>query len=84
MTDSKAVDIKDKKYFQISEVAKICNIKPHTLRFWEREFEEIDPTTRKGNRRYYTKKDLNLLLFIKSLLYEKKFTHNGWKWLFGN
>ena len=79
MTDSKAADIEDKKYFQISEVAKICNIKPHTLRFWEREFEEIDPTTRKGNRRYYTKKDLNLLLLIKSLLYEKKLTLAGAK-----
>jgi len=42
----------EKKYFSITEVSQICNIKSHTLRFWEKEFEELKPLTRKGNIRY--------------------------------
>ena len=38
----------DKKYLSISEVSALCNIKSHTLRFWEKEFEQLKPVTRKG------------------------------------
>ena len=72
-----SIDSLGKKYFSISEVSKLCNLKAHTLRFWEKEFDALQPMTRKGGRRYYTKKDIDLLLLIKSLLYKQGFTING-------
>ena len=51
----------EKKYFSISEVSEICDIKSHTLRFWEKEFKELKPITRKGNRRYYQNQDIELI-----------------------
>jgi len=77
MIEDRSINIPDKKYFQINEVVKICEIKAHTLRFWEKEFDALQPMTRKGGRRYYTKKDIDLLLLIKSLLYKQGFTING-------
>ena len=57
--------IQDKKYYSISEVSDLCNIKSHTLRFWEKEFKDLKPITRKGNRRYYQAevRGCNLLSF---------------------
>ena len=51
----------EKKYYSITEVADLCKVKAHTLRFWEKEFKELKPITRKGNRRYYQKDDINLI-----------------------
>ena len=69
----------DKKYLSISEVSALCNIKSHTLRFWEKEFEQLRPVTRKGNRRYYQSKDIELIKQIQSLLYEEGMTITGAK-----
>ena len=69
----------DKKYLSISEVSALCNIKSHTLRFWEKEFEQLRPVTRKGSRRYYQSKDIELIKQIQSLLYEKGMTITGAK-----
>jgi DNA-binding transcriptional MerR regulator len=69
----------DKKYLSISEVSVLCNIKSHTLRFWEREFEQLQPVTRKGSRRYYQSKDIELIKQIQSLLYEEGMTITGAK-----
>jgi len=69
----------DKKYLSISEVSALCNIKSHTLRFWEKEFEQLQPVTRKGSRRYYQSKDIELIKQIQSLLYEKGMTITGAK-----
>ena len=69
----------EKKYFSITEVSQICNIKSHTLRFWEKEFEELKPLTRKGNRRYYQKEDIELIKRIQSLLYDSGMTISGAK-----
>jgi DNA-binding transcriptional MerR regulator len=77
MTENIALINKNKKYFQIKEVSEICKIKSHTLRFWEKEFSQIRPTTRKGSRRYYTKKDIDLLLLVKDLLQNKGLTIAG-------
>ena len=52
------LQIPDKKYFSISEVSKLCDLKTHTLRFWEKEFKELTPVTRKGGRRTYQRKDV--------------------------
>jgi len=69
----------DKKYYSISEVSELCDIKTHTLRFWEKEFKDLKPITRKGNRRYYQKADLALIKKIQSLLYKDGMTIAGAK-----
>tara|TARA_Y100001970_G_C14087824_1_gene778328 strand:+ start:794 stop:1099 length:306 start_codon:yes stop_codon:yes gene_type:complete len=69
----------DKKYFSISEVSELCNIKSHTLRFWEKEFKELQPVTRKGSRRYYQSKEIELIKQIQRLLYEEGMTIAGAK-----
>jgi DNA-binding transcriptional MerR regulator len=69
--------IPDKLYFTIGEVAKLCEIKPHVLRYWEQEFEQLRPSKRRGNRRYYQRKDVVIVAQIKELLYQKGFTIEG-------
>ena len=76
---AKDVSFSDKKYFSISEVSELCSVKPHTLRFWENEFKELKPITRKGNRRYYQKKDIEMIRKIQALLYEEGLTISGVK-----
>ena len=71
--------IQNKKYYSISEVSELCNVKSHTLRFWEKEFKDLKPITRKGNRRYYQAEDIQLVKTIKSLLYEEGMTIAGAK-----
>ena len=67
------LQIPKKKYFSISEVAELCDLKTHTLRFWEKEFKDLSPVTRKGNRRYYQREDIVLVsMKIKSLLHSDK------------
>ena len=68
-----------KKYFSISEVSELCDVKSHTLRFWEKEFKELQPITRGGNRRYYQNQDIVLIKRIKALLYEEGMTISGAK-----
>ena len=69
----------EKKYYSISEVSEICEVKPHTLRFWEKEFKDLKPITRKGSRRYYQKHDIQLIKQIQSLLYQDGMTIAGAK-----
>ena len=75
---SKALN-KEKKYYSITEVAELCKVKAHTLRFWEKEFMDLKPITRKGNRRYYQKDDIELIKQIHSLLYQEGMTIAGAK-----
>ena len=76
---AKEISFSDKKYYSISEVSELCSVKPHTLRFWENEFKELKPITRKGNRRYYQKKDIEMIRKIQALLYEEGLTISGVK-----
>ena len=76
---NKLVPIPDKKYFSIKEVAELCEVKPYTLRFWEKEFDNLKPETRKGARRVYQKNDLLIVRQIRSLLYEEGLTIAGAK-----
>ncbi len=69
--------IPDKLYFTIGEVAKLCDLKTHVLRYWEQEFEQLSPSKRRGNRRYYQRKDVILIRQIKNLLYDHGFTIEG-------
>jgi len=70
-------NIPQKKYFTIGEVSKLCEIKSHVLRYWEQEFTHIKPVKRKGNRRYYQKKDIITIQKIAHLLYERGYTIMG-------
>ena len=69
----------EKKYYSITEVADLCKVKAHTLRFWEKEFKDLKPITRKGNRRYYQKDDIELIKQIHLLLYQEGMTIAGAK-----
>jgi len=66
-----------KRYFTIGEVSKLCDVKPHVLRYWEHEFAELKPVKRRGNRRYYQRHDVIMIRQIRSLLYEQGFTIGG-------
>ncbi|MBA2654834.1 MAG: MerR family transcriptional regulator [Gammaproteobacteria bacterium] len=69
--------IPDKLYFTIGEVSKLCDLKSHVLRYWEQEFPQLNPSKRRGNRRYYQRKDVLMIREIMSLLYEQGFTIEG-------
>jgi DNA-binding transcriptional MerR regulator len=76
---NKLPSIPDKKYFSISEVSDLCKVKTHTLRFWEKEFDILKPSTRKGSRRVYQREDILIVRTIRSLLYEEGLTISGAK-----
>ena len=68
-----------KLYYSISEVSKITNLEQYVLRYWESEFEQIKPAKNRAGNRIYTNKDIQLLLFIKKLLREERYTIEGAK-----
>ncbi len=69
--------IPGKRYFTIGEVSDLCAVKPHVLRYWEQEFQQLKPLKRRGNRRYYQRHDVIIIRQIRSLLYEHGFTIGG-------
>ena len=71
------VQIPDRLYYRIGEVSRIAAVPPYVLRFWEKEFRRINPKRTPSGQRLYRKKDVELILTIKHLLYEKKFTIEG-------
>jgi len=68
-----------KLYYSISEVTRITDVEQYILRYWETEFSVLQPQKNRAGNRVYTNKDIKLILFIKSLLREKKFTVEGAK-----
>ena len=66
-----------KRYFAIGEVSELCAVKPHVLRYWEREFKQLHPVKRRGNRRYYQPRDVIMVRRIRELLYDQGFTIDG-------
>jgi len=75
----KGISIPDKLYFRISEVSKLTGLEPYVLRYWESEFKLIKPIRTKSKHRLYRRKDLNIILEIKRLLYEEQYTIAGAK-----
>ncbi|OPL14374.1 MAG: MerR family transcriptional regulator [Firmicutes bacterium ML8_F2] len=69
--------IPDKLYFKIGEVADLTGIKPYVLRYWESEFAYFRPTKSRGKQRLYRRKDIELVLRLKDLLYNQGFTIAG-------
>jgi DNA-binding transcriptional MerR regulator len=70
-------EIPDKLYFRIGEVSRLANVKPYVLRYWETEFPGLGPKKSGSNHRLYRRKDVELILEIKRLLYERRFTIEG-------
>ena len=66
-----------KRYFTIGEVADLCGVKTHVLRYWEQEFTQLRPVKRRGNRRYYQHHEVLMIRRIRDLLYEQGFTISG-------
>lgn len=67
----------DKLYFKIGEVSRIVGVKPYVLRYWETEFNLLKPGKAPSRHRLYKKKDVELLLEIKRLLYAEGYTIEG-------
>lgn len=67
----------DKTYFKIGEAAAIVGVEPHTIRYWEKEFRAIRPAKTRSRQRLFRKKDLRLLLVIRHLLHNQRFTIDG-------
>jgi DNA-binding transcriptional MerR regulator len=70
-------EVPDKLYFRIGEVSSLVGVEPYVLRYWETEFPSVGPKKSGTGHRMYRRKEVELLLRIKYLLYEKKFTIEG-------
>jgi len=71
------VHIPDKLYFRIGEVSKLTRTEAYVLRFWEKEFPTLKPVKSSTGHRMYRRKDVEMVLQIKKLLYEEGFTIEG-------
>ncbi len=71
------IDIPDKLFFKIGEVSKLADVPPHTVRYWESEFSNINPNRTKSGQRLYRQEDVRIILNIKDLLHNRGFTTEG-------
>src|ERR1700752_3916875 len=69
----------DKLFYRIGDVTEITGIKPHILRYWEAEFSGLHPRKNRAGQRLYERRDVELVLEIKKLLYEQRYTISGAK-----
>jgi DNA-binding transcriptional MerR regulator len=67
----------DKRYYRIGEVSRITGVKPYVLRYWESEFRWMAPQKSRSKQRLYRRRDIDMILLIKKLLYEQRFTIAG-------
>lgn len=74
----------DRLFFKIGEIGSIAEIESHVLRYWESEFSFLKPRKNKTGQRVYTRKDLEIVLQIKNLLYKEKYTIAGVKKKYGS
>jgi DNA-binding transcriptional MerR regulator len=72
-----ALKASDKLYYSIGEVRAITGLEPYVLRYWETEFPKLKPKKNSGGQRAYQRKDIELILRIKELLYEQGYTIKG-------
>lgn len=77
--DDDLPQIPDRIYFTIGEASHLCGVKPHVLRYWEQEFDQLQPDKRRGNRRYYRYQDLIMIRRIRALVHNQGFTLSGAK-----
>jgi len=79
ITPTNKVQIPDRLYFRIGDVADILGIKPYVLRYWESEFPMISPQKSNSGQRVYRRSDVETVLMIKHLLYEERYSIEGAK-----
>jgi len=72
-----STDVPDRLYFRIGEVSAITGVPPYVLRYWESEFPALQPRKSGGGQRLYRKRDVVMLLEIKKLLYQERYTVAG-------
>jgi len=72
-----AEPIARKAYYSIGEVCDLAGLKPHVLRYWETQFEVLHPNKNRAGNRVYRPKDIEVVLLVKHLLYDEKFTIEG-------
>ncbi|MDH3519055.1 MAG: MerR family transcriptional regulator [Myxococcales bacterium] len=81
MADREAADGepggREKRYYRIGEVSKITGVKPYVLRYWESEFRWMAPQKSRSKQRLYRKRDIDMILMIKKLLYGQRYTIAG-------
>jgi DNA-binding transcriptional MerR regulator len=72
-----SISFPDKLFYKIGEVSKIVDVEPYVLRYWETEFPFLKPRKNKSGQRVYIKKDVELLITVKKLLYQERYTIEG-------
>jgi len=77
ITRDASPDVPDRLYFRIGEVSTITGVPPYVLRYWESEFPALQPRKSGGGQRLYRKRDVVMLLEIKKLLYQERYTVAG-------
>jgi DNA-binding transcriptional MerR regulator len=70
-------DTQGKRYYRIGEVSRITGVKPYVLRYWESEFRWMAPQKSRSKQRLYRRRDIDMILLIKKMLYEQRFTIAG-------
>ncbi len=78
-----SLPVPDKLFYKIGEVGKITGVEPYVLRYWETEFHFLKPRKNKAGQRAYVKKDLDLIMQIKKMLYQERYTIEGVRKRFG-
>lgn len=69
--------IAKKAYYSIGEVCDLTGLKPHVLRYWETQFDVLSPTKNRAGNRVFRPKEIEVILLVKHLLYEQKYTIDG-------
>ena len=69
--------VADKRYYRIGEVSEIAGVKPYVLRYWESEFRWMAPQKSRSRQRLYRQRDIDMILLIKKLLHEQRYTIAG-------
>ncbi len=79
MTEGAGMDerIAKKVYYSIGEVCDLTGLKPHVLRYWETQFDVLNPTKNRAGNRVYRSKEIELVVLVKHLLYDEKYTIEG-------
>ena len=65
------------EYFSIGEVCQLTDLKPHVLRYWESQFRFLNPVKNRSGNRVYQRREIELIMLVKNLLYTEKFTIDG-------
>lgn len=69
--------VASREYYSISEVCEIVGLKPHVLRYWETQFPPLSPSKNRSGNRVYQRKEIKLIMLVKKLLYQEKYTVEG-------